>query len=103
MNRQRDRIKKSLENLSMLLSYAAEQGKTIFFCTHDIELASSLADRIFVLAQGHFVAVGAPHEIFSNKEVLRMGGLSIPPMLELSEYLGIDPCITVKEVMRHVL
>ena len=95
--------KKSLESLSMLLSYAAEQGKTIFFCTHDIELASSLADRIFVLAQGHFVAVGAPHEIFSNKEVLRMGGLSIPPMLELSEYLGIDPCITVKEVMRHVL
>ena len=94
---------KSLENLSILLSYAAEQGKTIFFCTHDIELASSLADRIFVLAQGHFVAVGAPHEIFSNKEVLRMGGLSIPPMLELSEYLGIDPCITVKEVMRHVL
>ena len=94
---------KSLENLSMLLSYAAEQGKTIFFCTHDIELASSLADRIFVLAQGHFAAVGAPHEIFSNKEVLRMGGLSIPPMLELSEYLGIDPCITVKEVMRHVL
>lgn len=94
---------KSLENLSMLLSYAAEQGKTIFFCTHDIELASSLADRIFVLAQGHFVAVGAPHEIFSNKEVLRMGGLSMPPMLELSEYLGIDPCITVKEVMRHVL
>ena len=94
---------KSLENLSVLLSYAAEQGKTIFFCTHDIELASSLADRIFVLAQGHFVAVGAPHEIFSNKEVLRMGGLSIPPMLKLSEYLGIDPCITVKEVMRHVL
>lgn len=94
---------KSLENLSILLSYAAEQGKTIFFCTHDIELASSLADRIFVLAQGHFVAMGAPHEIFSNKEVLRMGGLSIPPMLELSEYLGIDPCITVKEVMRHVL
>ena len=94
---------KSLENLSILLSYAAEQGKTIFFCTHDIELASSLADRIFVLAQGHFVAVGAPHEIFSNKEVLRMGGLSMPPMLELSEYLGIDPCITVKEVMRHVL
>ena len=87
----------------MLLSYAAEQGKTIFFCTHDIELASSLADRIFVLAQGHFVAVGAPHEIFSNKEVLRMGGLSIPPMLELSEYLGIDPCITVKEGMCHVL
>ena len=94
---------KSLENLSILLSYAAEQGKTIFFCTHDIELASSLADRIFVLAQGHFVAVGAPHEIFSNKEVLRMGGLSMPPMLELSEYLGIDPCITVKEVMCHVL
>lgn len=94
---------KSLENLSILLSYAAEQGKTIFFCTHDVELASSLADRIFVLAQGHFVAVGAPHEIFSNKEVLRMGGLSMPPMLELSEYLGIDPCITVKEVMRHVL
>lgn len=94
---------KSLEDLCTLMTLAVAQGKTIFLCTHDIELASLLSDRIFILAEGRLVAEGTPHEIFSNKEILKIGGLSIPPMLRLSEYLEIEPCITVKEVINHVL
>ena len=94
---------KSLSEIKELLRFAAKEGRTIFFCTHDIELASELADEVFLLKDGRFLAHGPTHEIFSNHRLMEEGGLSIPPMVTLSELLRIEPCISVKEVMDHVL
>ena len=94
---------KSLSDIKALLLYAASEGRTIFFCTHDIELAGELADQVFLLKEGSFLASGTPHAIFSDKKLMEEGGLALPPMLTLSEMLGIEPCISVKEVMDHVL
>ena len=94
---------KSLSEIKELLRFAAKEGRTIFFCTHDIELASELADEVFLLKEGRFLAHGPTHEIFSNHRLMEEGGLSIPPMVTLSELLRIEPCISVKEVMDHVL
>ncbi len=94
---------KSLSEIKELLRFAAKEGRTIFFCTHDIELASELADEVFLLKEGRFLTHGPTHEIFSNHRLMEEGGLSIPPMVTLSELLGIEPCISVKEVMDHVL
>lgn len=94
---------KSLSDIKALLLYAASEGRTIFFCTHDIELAGELADQVFLLKEGRFLASGTPHAIFSDKKLMEEGGLALPPMLALSEMLGIEPCISVKEVMDHVL
>lgn len=94
---------KSLSDIKALLLYAASEGRTIFFCTHDIELAGELADQVFLLKEGRFLASGTPHAIFSDKKLMEEGGLALPPMLTLSEMLGIEPCISVKEVMDHVL
>ena len=94
---------KSLKEIKELLLYAASEGRTVFFCTHDIELATELADQILLLKEGQLIAHGSAHEIFSNKKLLLESGLSIPPMLTLSEKLGIEPCVSMKEVMAHVL
>ena len=94
---------KSLSDIKALLRYAASEGRTIFFCTHDIELAGELADQVFLLKEGSFLASGTPHTIFSDKKLMEEGGLALPPMLALSEMMGIEPCISVKEVMDHVL
>lgn len=94
---------KSLKEIKELLLYAASEGRTVFFCTHDIELATELADQILLLKEGRLIAHGSAHEIFSNKKLLLESGLSIPPMLTLSEKLGIEPCVSMKEVMAHVL
>ena len=94
---------KSLSEIKELLRFAAKEGRTIFFCTHDIELASELADEVFLLKEGRFLAHGPTREIFSNHRLMEEGGLSIPPMVTLSELLRIEPCISVKEVMDHVL
>lgn len=42
---------KSLSDIKALLLYAASEGRTIFFCTHDIELAGELADQVFLLKE----------------------------------------------------
>lgn len=94
---------KSLMDIREMLRYAASMGRTIFICTHDMELAADLAQEIFVLKDGQFIARGSPHAIFSNRKLMETGGLSLPPMMKFSEKMGIEPCVTIREVMDHVL
>ena len=56
-----------------MLRYAASMGRTIFICTHDMELAADLAQEIFVLKDGQFIARGSPHAIFSNRKLMETG------------------------------
>ena len=69
---------KSLSDIKALLLYAASEGRTIFFCTHDIELAGELADQVFLLKEGRFLASGTPHTIFSDKKLMEEGGSGAP-------------------------
>lgn len=85
----------------LLLDYK-RQGGSIFICTHDVELASNIADRVIVLQQGKIVADAEAKNILTNAEILNSSGLSVPPMLTLSEALGIPKCITVEEVSAYV-
>ena len=94
---------KSLSDIREMLLYAASVGRTIFICTHDMELAADLADEVFVLKKGQFIARGRAHAIFSDKKLMESGGLTLPPMMEFSEKMGIEPCVSVKEVMDHVI
>lgn len=93
---------KSLSEIKRLLLMAAEEGRTVLLVTHDTELASEIADVVFLMAGGRLIGQGTPREVLGNKELLARAGLSAPPMLALSDLLGIEPCITVEEVLRHV-
>jgi branched-chain amino acid transport system ATP-binding protein len=47
-----------------------EDGKTIIFIEHDMELVTLLAKRIVVLDHGKMIADGSPEEIINNERVL---------------------------------
>jgi branched-chain amino acid transport system ATP-binding protein len=47
-----------------------EDGKTIIFIEHDMELVTLLAKRIIVLDHGKMIADGSPEEIINNERVL---------------------------------
>lgn len=51
------------EIVSLLAGLVAEQGITLIFITHDIALASRLADRIAVFRQARLVEVGSAEDI----------------------------------------
>lgn len=91
-----------LKEISSLLLDYKKQGGSIFICTHDVELAANIADRVIVLKAGQIIADSNTKVILTNAELLEESGLSEPPMLALSRLLGIPKCITVEEVSRYV-
>jgi branched-chain amino acid transport system ATP-binding protein len=47
-----------------------EEGKTIIFIEHDMDLVAKLAKRIIVLDHGKLIADGCPNNIINNERVL---------------------------------
>lgn len=94
---------KSLSEIKRLLLLAASEGRTVLFITHDTEMAADIADQVLLLAGGRLIGHGKPHDVLSEFPLLKESGLSVPPMLTLSGMLGIPPCISIEEVMGHVI
>ena len=92
----------SLAEIRRLLLAYKKQGGSIFICTHDMELAAQVADRVIVLCAGQIIADGTTEEVLSNKELVEAGGLTPSALLPVCEQAGLPPCITVEGVKRYV-
>ena len=92
----------SLQEIKELLADYRKQGGTVFICTHDVELAAEITDRIIVLRQGRIIADAGANQVLSDADLLREGGLTPSPLLEIASQIGLPPCITVKEVEHYV-
>ena len=92
----------SLSEIKKLLLDFKEHGGSVFICTHDIELASQIADRVMLLEQGKIIADGPSEDILSDRKLLLQSGLTVPAVLDIAEQLGIPPCISEKEVSGYV-
>jgi len=92
----------SLEEIKNLINDFAENHGCILFCTHDIELASEIADRVIVMAGGMIIADGVPEIVLADRVLLKEGGLIVPPLLDVAEALLLPECITVEGVGRYV-
>ncbi|MGV8981121.1 energy-coupling factor ABC transporter ATP-binding protein [Clostridium sp.] len=64
-----------------------EKGMTVILSTHDVELAYSWSDYIFVMKDGEIVKEGTPYAIFSNDELIYNSYLEKPLILEIYEVL----------------
>lgn len=56
------------EIVSLLQELVRADGMTLIFITHDIALASGLADRIAVFRQGVLVELGSARTIISDPQ-----------------------------------
>ena len=92
----------SLEEIKNLINDFAENHGCILFCTHDIELASEIADRVIVMADGMIIADGVPEIVLADRVLLKEGGLIVPPLLSVAEALLLPECISVEGVGRYV-
>ena len=59
------------EIIHLLNKLAAEQEKTILFSTHDLNIATSEADKIWMLLPGMLVE-GAPEDLILNNQIKRL-------------------------------
>jgi len=55
--------------LESMLELRREKGRTLVFVTHDLNIASTIADRLILLKQGRIAAMGAPGEILDIERI----------------------------------
>lgn len=82
-----------------------ELGISIVVSTHDMDLASRIADRLYVLKEGNVIAEGPPKEIFYNYQVLREARLKPPEVVELYHWLKAEGMVEgeAKPILREEL
>jgi len=66
-----------------LCSLSSKYGMTVIFSTHDVSLVPEIADFIYVMNKGRFVASGTVEEVFVQPDMLRSVRLDIPVLPKL--------------------
>ena len=61
--------------LKKLLRHLADQGKTIFYCSHILEVVENLCDRVIIINQGRIVADGSVHDLKSMTQQASLEGV----------------------------
>jgi neutral amino acid transport system ATP-binding protein len=64
-----------------------EDGMTVLFVEHDMDMVRDISDWVIVMAQGRVIAEGAPHDIMANEAVIDayLGGHHDAPLTEAEE------------------
>ena len=70
------------EVVSTVTRLCREEGITVVLITHHMSECVG-ADRLVVMSEGNVIADGTPREVFSQVELLRSEGLSVPTTTEL--------------------
>ncbi|MGC8983033.1 MAG: energy-coupling factor ABC transporter ATP-binding protein [Desulfurococcaceae archaeon] len=83
--------------LELLQRLKQDYGMTVLVVEHRIEWASEVADKIVIMDNGEFVAVGSPREVFSNYELIKRVGVR-PPMVTEVFYKLIEKGVNVESV-----
>ncbi len=85
-----------VEFIKNLIKEKHAEGKTIIIVTHDIEFAIDNIPRTILMADGLIVADGPTNKILSQDQILNIGSLISPQLIQLSKFL-IDLKIKVPE------
>lgn len=85
-----------------------QQGHTIIFVTHDMELVARYANRVIVFSRGKILIDGACRNVFYQPELLKETNLFPPQIARLvqkfgSQQIRFDQAVTVGEMLEKVL
>jgi cobalt/nickel transport system ATP-binding protein len=69
--------------ISFINSLSKKFGMTVIFSTHDVSLVAEVADYVYVMNKGCFVAEGTVEEIFLQPDLLRSVRLDVPVLPKL--------------------
>jgi len=68
-------------------------GTTFILSTHDVDLAYSWADYVFVMSDGRVIGEGKPAEVLRDEILIRKANLDKPLLVELYEALVKKGCL----------
>lgn len=72
-----------VEKVLNIMNQLNEEGMTLIISSHDIDMISKYADKIFVLYNGEIIESGNKNKIFSDMELLKEAHLRTPITTEI--------------------
>ena len=87
------------EITELVLKLKREVCPTIITVTHDMDSASTLADRIIALCNGKIVADGTPKEVFGNRALIKEIGLDVPFVARVVDKLAEEGIVVDKDIV----
>lgn len=72
-----------VEKVLNIMNQLNEEGMTLILSSHDIDMISKYADKIFVLYNGEIIESGNKNKIFSDMELLKKAHLRTPITTEI--------------------
>lgn len=72
-----------VEKVLNIMNQLIEEGMTLIISSHDIDMISKYADKIFVLYNGEIIESGNKNKIFSDMELLKKAHLRTPITTEI--------------------
>ena len=60
---------KAVFDMKSVMKKMCEEGKTIFFSTHILDVAEKLCDRVAIIKQGKIVKVGSMNEVKGDESL----------------------------------
>ena len=80
--------KKHAGQIMGLLSASNHGGATVIISTHDVDMAYSWSDYIFVMKAGRIIGEGTPGDVFGNSGLLAEAELEQPWLIDICEGLA---------------
>lgn len=71
------------EFLKLLEKIHREEKNILILVSHNMQDIADMCDKVMVLDRGRCVMMGAPEEVFANRDELKSLGLSVPPISEV--------------------
>jgi len=99
---------KGVDQVMNILYKLNQEDMSIIVASHDVEMVTQFADKIFVLHQGEIIGQGNPEEIFNDYETLKKAHLKPPKSAELlrslrDNGLSVNIKLTVGEAYHEIL
>jgi len=68
-----------------------DEGMTVLFVEHDMDMVRDISDWVIVMAQGQVIAEGPPHEVMRDQRVIDayLGAHHDQPLAEVADQVGL--------------
>ena len=80
-----------------LFNEISKNGTTIILSTHDVDLAYSWADYVFIVSDGRVIGEGTPDSIFTDDDLMREAALERPWLVDVCELLAEKGCLAANK------